>query len=217
MFPRVKIVGVLTGIIVAAMSGSAHAATYLDGAMSKLGCDIPVNSAGTVTNSDVATGLDFTQILGFTTTGGAICGGADYGVAGDVAVGDATGDFSVLSGTFGSIKDLQFNTALPLNGFEFFSAGGLTFNLYTLTVVSQTYNPITRLGTINLEGTGLFTMAGFLDTPGAFVLTANQGRSTFTFSSSQVADAPIPEPGTMLLFGSGLLGCATVARRRFNR
>ena len=55
--------------------------------------------------------------------------------------------------------------------------------------------------------------SGYLEVAGAFTLTAH---SQFTLTGySQIF--PIPEPGTLMLMGSGLIGLAGFARRRMSK
>lgn len=72
-----------------------------------------------------------------------------------------------------------------------------------------------------VTGNGFFTGTGAINydnTPGAFVFStqlfpSSQGNTTF--SASGFALVPVPEPASLLLVGSGFLGIAGFARRKF--
>jgi len=71
-----------------------------------------------------------------------------------------------------------------------------------------------------LNGTGMLYATGFDPTPGLFSLTAQGfgalggGKSTFSFSASDVAIETVPDgASTLMLLGFGLIGVATARRR----
>lgn len=87
----------------------------------------------------------------------------------------------------------------------------------TFTLTSEWYSVVNNSGfyDVNVTGTGIFTLTGYDPTPGMFNFTINQEGGVVGSFSSEGFTTPVPEPSSLALLGTGLLGAAAFARRRF--
>ena len=164
-------------------------------------------------NWATATGIDF--------TGCSLCTGANTGKEGFVE--NTSGNFAGTAGTFVDFTDFSFSPTLvpdPVTVWTF-TSGGLTYSFVMDTVqVDSQGTGLSGQSFLTLSGSGMIFLTGFDPTPGFFLFTGQESGGVFSVSSSSFAQgggsgiAEVPEPGTVLLLGIGLIALATTLKRR---
>ena len=147
---------------------------------------------GGTTPSD-ATGIHFDE--GFTLKGG-------------------TGDYAAVPKfTDVTFQDFYFNPTLstPVDPLWSFNYGGKTYD-FIMNNVSYYVSP--DGSSLTLSGSGVLQISGLEDTFGTWNFTTQGSNAIGSFSATS---APVPEPGTLLLLGSGLVGMFSYGRRRMKR
>jgi hypothetical protein len=125
--------------------------------------------------------------------------------------GTQTGTFATLLtdglGFAGGTANIQYNPYVP---------NSATFFLGPLTIVVDSLNETTVGSILDFSGVTTLSAAGFTDTLAnvAFSVPAS-GSSPFTATFAVPPVPSVPEPSSFALFGSGALGLAGFAARKF--
>jgi len=183
-----KLLSTLALIAALAAPAAAHADTFMTGQFSV---------QGTVTNVGNTLNFNPTTIM--------------------TGFGTQTGTFATLltdgEHVTGGTTTIAYNPYVPNSAFLQF--GTLTATIGTLLEDTTIVNGRPVLG---FSGSGTFSNPGFLTTPGTFTFsTQESGAVTFSATAIAVSQPAIPEPSTLTLFGTGLLGFAGVVSRKFRR
>ena len=201
---QLKVVLIVMLVLVAG-SGLASAGTLANATMT---VQPKVGFAPTYVGSDISTATSIT-----------LAGGTEVQFVPALYLGATPNDFVgvVFPGDTVTLNpltiDLTGGQTFPLT--NFLSWGNYTFTASSLVVSNA------GLGTLNLHFGGTFhdTSANFLDNVGEvrFGFTQTGGSAGAISESGTFATPPIPgvpEPATMVLLGSALLGIGVMRRRR---
>jgi hypothetical protein len=143
----------------------------------------------------------------------------DFNGAGNIG-GTSTGTLAAFTDCIGCVVLNTFNytTAGFINPTPVFTAteAGNTFSLGLNSIISS---GLDSFGDLSIRGLGTLTQTGFDNNSGTFSLTSqggSAGKNNVTFSATSVATAmsAVPEPSTLLLLSTGMMGLGLITLRK---
>jgi hypothetical protein len=148
-------------------------------------------------------------------------GGSDWSTATGVSfdnpamAGSGTGSYAGVH-ALATFTDFTYDPGLspsPVELWTFIYSGRTySFDLSSLTSVDKAGDAAASSVVVN--GAGTLHITGFDNTAGTFVFSGNGSNNSFSFSASDGASASVPEPTSVFLLGTGLLGIGVLVQRR---
>jgi hypothetical protein len=144
-------------------------------------------------------------------------------------VSDNSVNFSViLTGTAVTINNSHFLSATPDGLFLTTASSGGNIATFTITGPVNVTQPLNTQGNIggtgeylDVSGTGILNLTGYAPTLATFSFDSTDSNqqygansSTYGIDITSQGVPAVPEPGTLSLFGTGLLGLAGLLRRK---
>ncbi|MDT7541705.1 MAG: hypothetical protein QOE33_1609 [Acidobacteriota bacterium] len=229
----------LTLAAVALFALSLAAATTKAAPISYLDPTVFATAAGSTTSNDfqgetvsspvnyqpslTSMGIKFTASSGNTVGFVSGASSSNFGLAtGNTALFlNGSGGFLGSTLTITPLADTTaFGFYLKPSGDTTIPPGSTTTGEYTVVATDNLGNTFTQVVSSNDFNT--FSFVGFTTTPGSFltsiVISTTAGSTplidNLSFNGTPAAPTATPEPATLMLFGTGLIGLASVARKR---
>jgi hypothetical protein len=183
----------LSALSISLVAGTVYALP-ISGGIHFGGGFVPIDVLSTPTSLEAATGIDFT-------------GAVVTAVSGDYA---SITPF-ITPVTFAAFQFSPNLVPNPVDPLWSINSGGDVYS-FTLSEISISLQDANNM---DLWGTGTLFMIGFDSTFAQWTFEGNQGGGAFSFTSIGSPIPGAPEPTSMLLLGTGLVGLAFFSRKRF--